>query len=243
MKQAHYKLIACNVMWREICHYAARSGNRFDLQFLPWGLHSEPDKLRIETQRAIDAAPAGLFDAILLGYGLCSNGMAGICARHTPLVVFRGHDCITCFLGSKERYREYFDSHPGAYWYTPGWIENHPAPGRERYDITRRQYVEKYGEDNAEYLMEMEQDWMRKYNTAAYVDLGIGRTSEYEAYTRECAEWLKWKYERLAGDSRLVEMFVAGDWKAEDFLVVPPGHRIEPSHDAAIFRSVPCRDE
>ena len=240
LTRRHLKLIACNVMWRELCHYAAVSRNRFELQFLPWGLHTTPDDLRTEVQRLIDAVPDDNFEAILLGYGLCSNGLAGVCARNTPLVIFRGHDCITCFLGSKERYREYFDSHPGAYWYTPGWIENHPAPGKERYENTYRQYVEKYGEDNAKYLMDMEQDWFRKYTTAAYVDLDIGDNQDYEAYTRECAEWLGWEFERLKGDPGLVERFVAGEWDAEDFLVVQAQHCIEATHDEQVLRAVPC---
>ncbi len=172
----HFSIIGCKVMWRELCHFAAASKNWFDFRFLPWGLHSEPSELRVEVQKAIDATPEDTYDAILLGYGLCSNGLMGIRARHTPLVIFRGHDCITCFLGSKERYRAYFDRKPGTYWYTPGWIENHRAPGRQRYEDARKHYAEKYGEDNADYLMEMEQDWFRKYTTAAYIDLGIGDT-------------------------------------------------------------------
>ena len=242
MERRLFKLIACNVMWRELCHFAAVSRNRYDFQFLPWGLHTEPDDLRAEVQRQIDAVPENTYDAVLLGYGLCSNGLVGITARRPRLVIFRGHDCITCFLGSKERYREYFDRHPGAYWYTPGWIENHPAPGKERYENTYRQYVGKYGEDNAQYLMEMEQDWFSKYTTAAYVDLGVGDSADYEAYTRECAEWLKWKYERLTGDPTLIQRFVAGDWNAEDFLIVEPGKRIEASNDATILRAASCGD-
>jgi len=237
MNSQHYKLIACNVMWRELCHFAAAAKNRFDFQFLPWGLHGEPDKLRIEVQRMIDAVPEKTYDAVLLGYGLCSNGLIGITARHTRLVIFRGHDCITCFLGSKERYRDYFDRHPGTYWYTPGWIENHPAPGKDRYEQTYRQYLEKYGQDNAQYLMEMEQDWFNKYTTAAYVDLGVGDSADYETYTRECAAWLKWKCERLSGDPSLIRRFVAGDWDAEDFLVVEPGQCIAASNDAAVLRA------
>ena len=73
-------------MWREICYYAALSPNAFSLQFMPWGLHTEPDKLRSELQRAIDATEPG-FDAILLGYGLCSNGLDAIVARGTKLVI------------------------------------------------------------------------------------------------------------------------------------------------------------
>ena len=39
------------------------------------------------------------------------------------LVVPRAHDCITLFLGSKERYLDYFQTHPGVYFKTSGWIE------------------------------------------------------------------------------------------------------------------------
>jgi len=234
-----YKIIACNVMWRELCYYAALSPNGFRLEFLSWGLHTEPDKLRVEVQRAIDTTEDG-FDAIILGYGLCSNGLEGIGARRTSLVITRGHDCMTCFLGSRERYREYFDANPGTYWYTPGWIENHLSPGQERYEQTYRQYVEKFGVDNAQYLMEMEQDWFRKYTTAAYVDLGVGNTNEHEAYTRRCADWLKWRFDRLQGDAGLIVRLLDGNWDDEEFLVVEPGHMIKASHQADILKSVPC---
>ena len=233
----HYKVIACNVMWREVCYYAALSPNSFRLEFLSWGLHTEPDKLRAELQRSIDATEDG-FDAIILGYGLCSNGVDGIVARRTRLVITRGHDCMTCFLGSKERYRAYFDANPGTYWYTPGWIENHLAPGQERYERTYRQYVEKFGEDNAQYLMDMEQDWFRKYTTAAYVDLGVGDTEGHQAYTKQCAEWLKWRFDRLEGDARLIRNMLNANWDEDDFLVVEPGHMIKASHQDSILKSV-----
>ena len=70
--------------------------------------------------------------------------------------------------------------------------------------------------------------------------IGVGDSSDYEAYTRECAEWLQWRYERLPGDARLIQRFVAGDWGSEDFLIVKPGHRIEASNDEAILRAVPA---
>ncbi|NCO36391.1 MAG: DUF1638 domain-containing protein [Armatimonadetes bacterium] len=238
MKPQHFKVVSCNVMWRELCYYAALSPNAFSLQFLPWGLHCEPDNLRREVQQAVDATD-GSFDATLLGYGLCSKGVEGIVARDTRLVIVKGHDCITHFLGSKDRYRDYFDRNPGTYWYSPGWIENHLSPGEERYEVTYRNYVEKFGEDNAQYLMEMEQDWFRKYTTAAYVDLRIGNSSEYEAFTQHCADWLKWKFDRLEGDARLIHQLVNGDWNHDEFLIVEPGHKIEATNDHDIMRAVP----
>ena len=58
------------------------------------------------------------------------------------------------------------------------------------------------------------------------MDLGVGDSADYEVYTRECAEWLEWNYERLPGDPTLIKRFVAGDWDAADFLIVEPGQRI-----------------
>ncbi len=232
-----YKIIACRVLWREICFFAAQSRNSFDFCFLEQGLHNTPDLLRAKVQEAIDLTP-GDYSAILLGYGLCSNGIVGVKARDIPLVIVRGHDCITHLLGSKEAYREYFDRHPGTYWYSPGWIETGTQPGRERYEQTLRQYLEKYGQDNAKYLMEMEQGWFREYNNAAYVDLGVSESAADRSYTQACAEWLKWSYDELRGDPRLIKKWLEGSRDEKDFLVVEPGQQVAASYDERIIKAV-----
>ncbi len=231
-----YHIISCHVLWREFCYYAALSRNVFTFHFLPQGLHNTPEVLRAEVQKAVEAAPADS-EAILLGYGLCSRGIEGVCARGIPLVVGRAHDCVTHLLGSKERYREYFDSHPGTYWYSPGWIDSHTQPGRERYEATRRKYVEQYGEDNADYLMEMEQGWFKEYSNAAYVDLGFGDNAAYRDYTRECADWLGWTYDELQGDPSLIRDMVEGRWDPERFIVVQPGQTLAASHDDNVLKA------
>lgn len=228
-----FHLVSCHVLWRELCYFAALSRNVFTFHFLKQGLHNTPEILRRELQQAIDAAPPEC-TAILIGYGLCSNGIEGIVARDKPLVIMRGHDCITFLLGSKEEYRRYFDAHPGTYWYSPGWIDTSLQPGKERYEEARRRYIERYGEENAAYLLESEQAWMDNYSNAAYVDLGFGDTEPLKQYTRECAEWLGWNCSILKGDPRLIMDFVEGRWSDEDFLVVQPGETIVPSHDERI---------
>ncbi|MDD3928093.1 MAG: DUF1638 domain-containing protein, partial [bacterium] len=191
------KVIACGVLARELYRIAADAKNVIDIQLLPQGLHNEPDKLRQRVQREIDILPEdGIeYDAVLLGYCLCSNGLAGIAARNIPLVVPRGHDCITILLGSKETYRDYFDTHGGVYWYSPGWIERSIQPGKERYEKTLQQYIDKYGEDNAHYLMEMENNWYKEYSLATYVDWDAPGSEEHKRYTRECAAYLNWDYD------------------------------------------------
>ena len=141
-------------------------------------------------------------------------------------MVPRGHDCITVLLGSKERYQEYFDTHRGVYWYSPGWIESGKQPGKERYESLLEEYTAKYGPDNAQYLLEVEQTWMKEYQWATYVDWGLSESDAYKAFTRDCAAFLGWNYGEMTGDPGLMQRFVDGLWSDEEFLIVRPGQRI-----------------
>lgn len=254
-----YALIGCEVMFRECCLAAAQSTAIVDLVMLPQGLHCVPADLRARVQqeidrleevgpefvpyRDIDSLPRPKYDAILLGYALCSNGVVGLEARRSPLVIPRGHDCVTLLIGSKEAYQDYFDTHRGIYWYSSGWIERTIQPGKERYELTRKHYVEQYGEDNADYLMEMEQHWFTEYNWATYINWNLSTTEHDRAYTRACAEFLHWNYDEVQGDPQLMFDFVNGAWDDARFLTVSPGSCIEPSHDPSIMKACagcPC---
>ena len=73
-------------------------------------LHKNPQaELRPALQRVIDEVEAGeeTYDAILLGFGLCSMGIVGLHSSKMPLVVPRAHDCITMLLGSRETYQKW----------------------------------------------------------------------------------------------------------------------------------------
>jgi hypothetical protein len=222
------QMIVCKVLQREAYHCAARSPNVVDIVLMEQGLHDEPDRLRREVQEALQRrrdVQNRPYDASLLGYGLCSNGTAGLTAK-IPVVIPRGHDCITLLLGSKDRYQEYFDTHRGVYWYSPGWIESSKQPGRERYELLLTEYTEKYGPDNAQYLMEVEQTWMKEYHWATFVDWDLVPDAGYKAYTQQCAAFLGWDYDEVQGDPGLMQRFVDGLWSREEFLIVEPGRRI-----------------
>ncbi|MCX6993059.1 MAG: DUF1638 domain-containing protein [Kiritimatiellaeota bacterium] len=240
------KYIVCKAIQREAYYCAARSANIVDVVIMPQGLHNEPDKLRSQVQAEVDRIvdiQERPYDAILLGYGLCSNGIADIKAPAIPIVVARGHDCITLLLGSKELYQSYFDSHRGIYWYSTGWIENSLQPGKERYEQTLQSYKEKYGDDNAEYLMQMEQNWFKEYSWATFIDWGLVDSAKYRQYTKECAAYLKWNYDELKGDKSLLQKMVDGQWDNDLFLVVKPGKKISPDvNNRGIIKAVdiPC---
>jgi len=226
------KVIACKVLMRELYYLFYKSNNIIDIYWLQQALHNEPQKLTNTLQKAIDhiEAEEESYDGICLGYGLCSNGIVGVNSKKYPLIVPRGHDCITLLLGSKEKYQSLFNSRKGGiYWYTPGWIEHSIQPGKERYELVYKQYADKYGEDNAQYLMDMEQNWMKEYDNALYIDWTHLDTDKYIQYTKECAEYLKWQHEVVEGSDSLLSDMLEGHWDHEKFLVLQPGSKIKAS--------------
>ena len=234
------KVIACKVLMRELYTLAAKSNNVVDIIWLKQALHNEPDRLRAQLQTAIDRIEGEeeQYDAILIGYGLCSNGIVGLHTQRTPLVIPRAHDCISLLLGSRKRYQELFDEHSGGiYWYSRGWLEHSLMPGKDRHDKQYQEYAEKYGEDNAQYLMDMEQGWMKEYNLAVGIWWpSIGR-EPVEGETRSSAEFLKWNCRMEEGSDALLWRMLEGHWDKEDFLVVPPGSKVVPSFTEGIVRA------
>jgi len=223
-----FQFIACKVIQKEAYYCAARSENTIDIVFMEQGLHNEPDKLRQEVQKALDKTTdekGRTYDASLLGYGLCSNGILGLSAN-IPIVIPKGHDCITLLLGSKDKYKEYFDTHRGVYWYSPGWIQFGQQPSKERFEKLLAEYKQKYGQDNANYLMETEQAWIKQYGWATYVDWGLADNKSYKNYTKKCAEFLGWDYDELQGDPVLMQKLLDGNWEPNEFLIVEPGKKI-----------------
>lgn len=230
-------------MFRELSYCAALSRNIIDITFLPKGLHDMGErKMSGRVQAAIDDVDTSRYDAVLLGYGLCNNGIRGLrCA--IPMVVPRAHDCIALLLGSRHTYATYFDAHPGTYYKSPGWVERSGDPGDDASTVesesvmaqlginrTYEQYVAKFGENNARYLMEMLGDWVKNYSRLAYIDTQVGDFAHYNEQTRAEAERRQWEFEELSGSTVLLQRLLDGDWDNGDFLVIPPGQMPKPTY-------------
>lgn len=242
------KLISCEVLYREMCAVVARSPHQVDVDFLPKGLHDMGTaKMLARLQAMVDAVEHPKYDAVLLGYALCGNGIAGLRARQAPVVVPRAHDCITLFLGSRERYAEYFDSHPGVYFKTTGWLERGDDPegqlqlfGPARPGMMKAGFgalVERYGEEDARYIWH---EMTAHYRQLTFIEMGVEPDDRFERQAREQAAERQWKFETERGDLRLIRNLVEGRWDAEEFLVVPPGHKVAPTYDERIVTAVPA---
>lgn len=237
--------IVCEVLYRELCHCAARSKNVVDLLFVSQGLHDiGPDKMSAALQEKIDAVDSKRYQAVVMGYALCNNGIVGLRARHVPLIVPRAHDCITLFFGSHAKYLEYFNAHPGTYYMTTGWLErdkenleDHAGGVMGQLGIFRtyREYVEKYGEENAKYIMETLGDWRRNYSRMTHIDMGFCDESAVAAHARDEAAKNGWQYDAVPGDLSLIQRLLDGDWPARDFLVVQPGQTVRVTNDDTII--------
>ena len=238
------KLISCEVFYREMCALVARSPHQVDVEFVPKGLHDLPSAdMRARLQAIVDATPDH-YEAVLMGYGLCNNGLHHLAARHAPLVIPRAHDCITLFFGSRQRYNDYYWSHPGTYFKTSGWIERGEPTGELRQlsighqaglDMSFAEMVEQYGEDNAIYLMETLGQGVQHYGRITYIEMGIEPDGRFEDEARKTAAERGWVFEKERGDLTLLQRLVNGDWSEEDFLVVHPGERIVARYDDGVI--------
>jgi hypothetical protein len=245
------KFIGCEIVHREACWLAATSPDLVDVEFLRKGLHDlETPDMVARVQAAIDVVdPYAGYEAVLLGYARCNDGLVGVTARDIPLVVPRGHDCITFFFGSRAAYRSYFDAHPGTYFLTSGWSERNieegtdyakPAYGKQgvmgKLGLTEsyEEMVEKYGKENADFLADTLGDWRKNYSKYLYLTMGVcDETALIEAARADAAR-MGWQFEVREGSLKLLSRLFNGPWD-EDFLVVPPGKRIVARNDEMIL--------
>ena len=242
-------LIACEIVHRELCALSSVSPRIVDLVFLPKGLHEiGAEEMRAQIQAEIDKADPSKYEFIALGYGLCNNGALALTARQIPLVIPRAHDCITFFFGSRRLYRQYFDANPGTYYRTTGWSERGAAkPGESimsqlGLDKTYNEYVEKYGKENADYIMNVLGGWRQHYKKLTYIAMPLSGLPDYTESARAEAAENGWLFELLPGDLSILKALTTGEWDSGEFVVVPPGCTLGPAPDDEIFSTLPPKD-
>lgn len=198
------------------------------VSYMDYGLHRVPSRMTPTLQDVIDRIEKpGL---VVLGYGLCGNGLKGLKAGVHTLLAPRADDCIAILLGSREAYMEEFESHPGTYYLSKGWLESGSHPLKEY-----KEYVEKYGPEDAAWVMDAQ---YQHYERLVLVTHNQEDMEGYRPQALEVAEYCQqWdmRYEEITGSDsfvrRLIEVMNLGDDlttenAGSDFIVIPPGGEI-----------------
>ena len=188
-------------------------------------LHNSPKKLGAALQEQLDALAEPSF--VIVGYGLCGNGLVGVKAGVHTLIIPRTHDCVAIFLGSHQRYVQRFFANPGTYYLTKGWIDARDEPLSDYHD-----YVKEFDEETADYLFEMK---YKHYRRICLVGFSQQELDDYRAQASAVAEFMNRRFgnvvfEETLGSTALIESMVEkgiGQSAADDeFVVVGPGGEI-----------------
>lgn len=245
-----FRLIGCEVLQREFFFCAAKAKTVIDIEFCSQGYHDlECSDMCSRLQEKIDKAEGKGYDAILLGFALCSNGILGLTAGKTPIVIPRAHDCITLLLGSKERYSQLFFSNPGTYYLSSGWIERDAknledlrsasVSSKLGIDKSLEELIKEYGEENAQYIIETLSASMKtNYTTLAFIDTGLGNVASYRSITIAEAKKRSLEYKEIQGDLTLIQKLLDGAWNDNDFLILENGKKIERDDENQIIKAV-----
>ncbi len=215
-------VIACQV-FQSLIEKFLPEGMAQQVTFKDYGLHRVPSKLTWAVQEEIDKIEDP--SLIVLGYGLCGNGLKSIQSGEHTLLIPRTDDCIAVLLGSYKKYLHEFDQTPGTYYLTKGWLESGSNP-LEEYE----EYVEKYGEKDAAWIMDQQ---YQHYERVAFVAHNQEDLEKYRPQAKKVAKYCeRWgmRYEEILGSDiyirKLIEIAGSIEDADAEFLVIPPGTEV-----------------
>lgn len=219
-------VISCKIFQGLLEKYAPED-REFQLIYLEYGLHAIPKKLKEALQDEINKIEKP--SLVVLSYGLCGNGLNGIQAGPHILLVPRADDCIAILLGSYDVYQERFNSSPGTYYLSKGWLESGSNPL-----VEYNKYLQKYGPDTTMFLMDKQ---YQHYKRLAFVAHEVQDLEKYRpqamAVANFCERW-GMEYEEILGTDGFIQRLFAVatelDQATDDFIVIPPGGELRQSH-------------
>jgi Protein of unknown function (DUF1638) len=209
-------LIACQTVWEEMQSFVPEG---MSFQEVDMGLHTYPERLRVELQRLIDAVGPER-DTILLGFGLCSNAVVGLKSEFQRLVIPRVHDCVPMFLGSRAAFDAQAEAELGTYYLTKGFIEWRNEDFNNVLSYERLD--EKYGRKKADRILGM---MLKNYTRLALINTGNYGLGNYREVAKEAARRLNLRFEEIQGANDLIRKLVQGPWD-EEIIIFTPGETV-----------------
>ncbi len=223
-----FYIIACEVFRPELEHLTKNGQHEVHITYLKQGLHDTPDKLRETLQEHIDNLEAEHdLDFIGLAYGFCGRGLYGITSKKATLIVPRVHDCIPVLLGTgPEDTTVRAEEFGKTYWLSAGWIKysqlDHITEREKRY----QQYIEDYGQDSADYLMEVEHSWRLNYTNACLILWDGLESEQLNNEALYVAQDMTLPLTTYKGKTWYLEELIAGGTNEKNFFHILPNHTL-----------------
>src|ERR1019366_165926 len=214
-------IIACRVMQE---HLQKLLPDNAPVTYLEITLHNTPKKLAAALQQEIDRIERP--SNILVGYGLCGNGLLGVKSGPHTLIIPRTHDCVAIFLGSHQRYVQRFFANPNTYYLTRGWLDAKDEPLQDYLD-----YVRDYDEETADYLVEMKYRHYRKLCMVGFSQAELDSCRPAAMKVADfCKERFGMEYEEAIGTTELIEALLEKPAHLKEdndtFVIVAPGGEV-----------------
>ncbi len=210
-------IIACESIKPELENVKKRVDD-VQILYLPQNLHRMPHKLKEALQEAIDKT--GPEDGrIILGFGLCSNAVVGLKAPSQGLFIPRVHDCISFYLGSRERYMWLFNNYPGTYYLTVNWMEKKTDP----LGLMENEYTERVGREMAEEAMQLE---IKNYKYIGFINT-TKESGKWLKRAKENASYFNKEFIEYRGKDQLFIKILFGPHDEPDFVYVKPDEKVK----------------
>jgi hypothetical protein len=80
---------------------------------------------------------------------------------------------------------------------------------------------------------------LQHYDRYCYLEMGVTDESRFIAESQKLAAERQWLFDHRRGDLSLLRRLLFGDWN-DDFLIIPPGHKIVARNDDEILDIEPA---
>lgn len=210
-------LISCAMLADEVNHILKQTNTALPVIWIERGLHNTPKKLNQILQKHINQLQDQ--DEILLTFGLCGNGTAGLISKHALLRLPRFDDCINQLLCQKPRTKRK-QTETDAIYLTRGWTLDKEAI-LQQYELLSEQY-------DSEMRDIIFQTMYAGYHTLSVIDTGCYDTKPVEQYADKASRYLGFNRKTVSGNITTLEHLICGT-EDSNILTLAPGEPITAS--------------
>lgn len=203
-------IIACAMLEDEFNAVYEKLGCDIPVIWLDRGYHNTPENLRIKLQETINSLQDQ--DELLLCFGLCGNGTAGLKSEKARLIVPKFDDCLNMILCDGNRTCRGLVQ-PGTMYLTSGWTKDTEGI-LQQYD----ELLEEYDEETRDDILEM---MYAHYDSVTVIDTGCYPLEETMEYAKQTCELMDFTLKTTKGYTTIIEKLLTGDWD-HNFIQLEP---------------------